>query len=162
MSPSEEECREVMREMKSVQHKVEWKITLDSASSDCSNIVFSNISEHLVMKLELWHTSLDSHCVSELSRILSCSKTLKVLEFRYSPLPLKGLELISNDVSTNTTLKRLLISGDDTITDEDIPHICKIITQNTTLKGLHITSCPNITRRGMEQLSTLKAKYQLE
>ena len=151
-----------MREMKSVQHKIEWKITLDSASSDCSNIVFSNISEHLVTKLEIWYTSLDSHCVSELSRILSCSKTLKVLEFRYSPFPLNGLESIFNAVSTNTTLKRLLISGDDTITDEDIPHISKKITQNTTLKGLYITSCHNITKNGMEQLSTIKAKCHLE
>ena len=113
-------------------------------------------------KLEIWHTSLDSHCVSELSHILRYNKTLKVLEFHYSPLPLKGLESISNAVSTNTTLKQLLLSGDDTITDEDIPHIFQIITQNTTLKGLHITSCHNITKHGMEQLSTMKSKYQLE
>ena len=109
-------------------------------------------------KLEIWYTSLDSHCVSELSHILRYNKTLKVLEFHYSPLPLKGLESISNAVSTNTTLKRLLLSEDDTITDEDIPHIFQIITQNTTLKGLHITLCHNITKYEMEQLSTMKSK----
>ena len=58
-SPSTGECEEVIKELKKQETKIHWWIALKSLSPDSSLIVFSNLNECLVRRLNIWNTSLD-------------------------------------------------------------------------------------------------------
>ena len=123
-----------------------------SSSHDSLLIVLNNINECLVSRLVVENTPLDSRCVTKLSDILRFNKTIEELWLRFSPLISIGLEMLTNAVSANTTLRILWMTGDDNITDEDIPHVCKMLGINTTLEQLYL-DCSNITNFGEQQIS---------
>ena len=147
-----EQCEEVMRQLK--QTREQWKITLHSTSRNSLLILFSNINECLVWRLEIHNTSLDSNSIADLSNaLISLNNTIEELELWKSSLPPNSLWMIVNALSLNTILKTLVLRGDKNITDEDVPHICRILTSNKTLKRLYLNSCPNITNFGEQKIS---------
>lgn len=150
-SPTMKECSEVMSQLKRQQQR-RWKIYIMSSSNDSLLIVLNNINECLVSRLVVENTPLDSRCVTKLSDVLRFNKTIEELWLRFSPLISIGLEMVTNAVSANATLKILWMTGDDYITDEDVPHICHMINVNTTLEEVYLI-CPNITTVGLQQVS---------
>ena len=54
---------------------------------------------------------------------LTESKKIKELRLYSSPLSPNTLQMITNALSINTTMKSLWISNDDNITDNDLPHM---------------------------------------
>ena len=133
-----------MTELKG-QQKTRWMITLKSTSPNSSLIVLSDINNCLVRGLDVFDSHLDSRCVSELSQMLKHNKTIEVLRLFQSPLTSGSMELISNAVSMNTTLKSLWLLGDDSITDDDISYINCMVSMNTTMEELRVYS-DNITQ----------------
>ena len=139
-----------MNQLKRQQQR-RWKVYVMSSSHDSLLIVLNNINECLVSRLVVENTPLDSRCVTKLSDILRFNKTIEELWLRFSPLISIGLEMLTNAVSANTTLRILWMTGDDNITDEDIPHICHMINVNTTLEEVYFI-CPSITTFGLQQI----------
>ena len=156
-SPTTEQCNDLTSRLNK-QQDTKWKITLKSSSPDCLLIVLRNIDKSLVRTLDIWYTPFDSQCISELSRVLTSSKTLQIMHLVSSPLPSNHLEIIVNAISNNSTLDTLELWGDDNITDNDIPHICQMLSKNTFLKVLRIVNCRNITTSGKELLSEILHK----
>ena len=141
-----------MMELKRQDTGIHWWIALKSLSPDSSLVVFSNLNECLVRRLNIWNTSLEIDCVTELSHVLSCNETIEELHLVSSPLGSNGIELLSNALCTNILLKGLWLTDDDTIEDKDNAHISNMLSANTTLKDLRL-NCPNITEFGEQQLS---------
>lgn len=144
ISPSTEECEEVMTELKKKQ-QTKWRITLWSSSPECLLIVFSNINECMVRRLDLENSPLDIHCVSKLSDVLTHNKTMEALRLNSSPLPPNSLQIITRAVSINSLLDTLVLSDDNNITDKDVPYICQMLTINKSLKILSFR-CSNVTK----------------
>lgn len=144
-----------MSQLKRKQQPLE--IYLKRSSPESVLVVLDNINVCTVKKLHIWNSPLDSDCVSKLSHILECNKTIEYLCLKLSPL-LKSLEIITAAVSNNTTLKTLKIWFDSTITDKDVPHICQMMSVNTTLQQLWLINCHNITNDGREQLQKCPTK----
>ena len=151
-----EQCEEVMRLLRSEQQtKKHWEITIELSSADILLIVLNNINKCLVRELNIFDTPLDSHCVSKLSHILTYYETIETLRLYSSPLPHNSLQMITDAVSSNATLKTLMVNGDDTITDKEIPQLSQMLIVNTTLKQLELNNCHNITEFGRHQLSEI-------
>ena len=147
-----EQCEEVMRQLKQARER--WKITLHSSSHNSLLILFSNINECLVWRLEIHNTPFDSNSVADLSNaLIAFNNTIEELELWKSSLPPNSLWMIVNALSLNTTLKILVLRGDKNITDEDVPHIYRMLTSNKTLERFYLNSCPNITKVGEQKIS---------
>ena len=144
---------EVMSKLKS--HKLAgkyWKIILKSSSPSSALIIFNNINKCLVRELDIKNTCFDIHSIYELSNVLSCNKTIKELWVHFSPFPPNSIGIITNPLSTNTMLKTLMLIGNDSITDKEVPYFCQLLAINTTLKGMYLSFCDNITEFGEQQL----------
>ena len=149
--PTTIECEEVMTAlMMQNRTEIQWWIELYTLSSDCLLTVFTKLNECVVVRLDINDTIFDSHCISELCRVLTNNKTIEGLTFWSSPLTSTGLELLSNAVSINSTLKALILVSDDTITDEETPYVINMLSK---LEVLLINFCPRITNYGMQRIS---------
>ena len=153
-SPTTKECEEVMSQLKRQQQTGgQLWITLNKSSPDSLLTVLSNINECLVWRLDICDSPLYSHCVCELSHVLTHNRTIEELYLFSSPLSPNYLKMLTNALSTNITLKTLWLEDDNNITDEDIPHICHVLSVNTTLMGLYLNLCINITEFGEQQIT---------
>ena len=108
--------------------------------------------------LYIWHTSLDSKCVSILSEILKTNKTIKTLWLVSSSLT-GGIKQVSDSLCNNETLEELVLLDVTGITDEDMTHLSTILATNTTLKELHLYNC-NITDNGVRYICEGLTKNQ--
>ena len=109
-------------------------------------------------RLEIFNTSLDSKCVSILSKILKTNKTIKTLELVSSSLT-GGIKQVSDSLCNNETLEQLLLYRVTDITDEDMTHLSTILAINTTLKVLWLPDC-NITDNGVRYICEGLTKNQ--
>ena len=149
-SPTVEECKEVMCQLKRGHH-----IVLNKSSPDSLLTLLTDMNECLVENLEIVNTPLDSHCVTQLVQVMTYNKTLKFLYLNSSPLLPNTHQLLTKAISSNSTLETLRFYNDKNIRDKDIPYICDIITKNTTLKHLSFYNCPNITKFGIRQIQNM-------
>ena len=155
--PTVKQCEEVIGEIISKKQE-HWEIWLNRASRESLQALLTKIDHKCpVGKLHIWHTPLDDHCVSKLSDVLNNTKSIKYLCLQSSPLPPNSLEKIMKALHYNTTLKKIKFWYDNTITDEDIPHMCEMLSINTTLKKLSLISCHNITNDGKQDLLQVQA-----
>ena len=109
-------------------------------------------------RLEIWDTSLDSKCVSILSKILKTNKTIKRLDLWSSSLT-GGNKQVGDCLFNNKTLTSLWLSNITGITDEDMTHLSIILATNTTLKVLYLSNC-NITDNGVRYICEGLTKNQ--
>ena len=154
-SPTKDLWEQVMSQLK--RSRIHWKIIIKSSSPESVLLVFSNIDECPVKALHIENTPLNSCCVTKLSDILTENEKMEELRLSYSPLSPNTLQMITNALSINTTLKSLWLLNDDNITDNDLPHICYIISINRKLRRLSL-DCPNITEFGVQQISKILDK----
>ena len=108
--------------------------------------------------LYIWHTLLDSKCVSILSEILKTNKTIKRLVLVSSSLT-GGIKQVSDSLFNNETLEQLALCDVTGITDEDMTHLSTILATNTTLKELRLINC-NITDNGVRYICEGLTKNQ--
>ena len=154
-SPTEDQWEQVMSQLK--KSRIYWKIVLKSSSPESLLLVFSNIDECPVKALHIENTPLNSRCVTKLSGVLTENKKMEELRLYSSPLSPNTLHMITNALSINTKLKSLWLLNDYNITDNDLPHICYIISINRKLRRLSL-DCPNITEFGVQQISKVSDK----
>ena len=94
--------------MKEQQTGKEWWIHLYSSSPESTAVIINNLNKCTVRRLDIWHTSLDSKCVSILSEILKTNKTIKTLELSYTSLT-GGIKQVSDSLCNNETLELLIV-----------------------------------------------------
>ena len=158
-SPSREECEDVMRLLKETKESGrEWHVILRQCVPDISLIVLSALNECVIKSFEMRNTLLDRPCVSQLSEQLSCNTTIREINFINSSLPPNYFEKIMRSISVNTTLTGLAVFGDKNITDNDICHVCDMLTVNTRLDLLAIFHCPLITKFAEKEMTKVLDK----
>ena len=101
-------------------------------------------------RLDIWHTSLDSECVSILSERIKTNKTIKTLLVDSSSLS-GGIKEVSDSLLNNTTIEELSLSDVTGITDEDMRHFSHMLVTNEALKELNLTNC-NISDKGVQYI----------
>ena len=154
ISPTTKQSEHVINKLKKQQQaKNQWWMYLWLSPPNSSLLVFSNLNDCPLWRLEIYNTTLDSRCLFELSYALTYNKTLEICRLYSSPLTPSGIKLISNAVSTNTTLKTLGLWYDNTVTDEDIPHLGIMLSVNATLEQFYLYACHNVTDVGKKYLA---------
>ena len=145
------ECKEVIRQLKRRRHTT-WWIELNRLSPHSLLTVLTDIDECQVRSLYIVNSHFNSNCVSQLSQVVTCNKTMEYLRLLSSPLVPNTYHLLTAAVTNNKIIKRLDLWDDTNITDKDIPHFSHLIINNNTLQELHLTYCPKITEFGKQQL----------
>ena len=147
------ECKEVIRQLKRLQHTT-WWIELKSLSPQSLLTILTDINECQVRELYIENTPFDSNCVSQLSQVLTYNQTMEELYLSSSPLVPDTYHLLTTAVVGNKIIKRLELWDDNNITDKDIPHLSNLITNTNTLQYLYLY-CPKITKFGKQQLQNV-------
>ena len=151
------ECKEVIHQLKRPQHTT-WRIELNSLSPQSLLTVLTDINECQVRRLDIWNTHFDSNCVSQLSQVVTHSKTMEELHLHSSPLLPDAYHLLTIPLTDNKIIKELYLWDDNNISDKDIPHFCHLITKNKMLQELVLINCPEITKFGEQQLQNVVVK----
>ena len=157
--PSVAQSEDVISKLiKEQQTGKEWSIRLFSSSPESTAVIINNLNKCTVRRLYIWHTSLDSKCVSILSEILKTNKTIKTLRL-YSSSLTGGIKQVNDSLCNNETLEELVLSYVTGITDEDMTHLSTMLATNTTLKNLDLSNC-NITDNGVRYICERLTKNQ--
>ena len=150
------ECKEVMCQLKSQQHTT-WWIELKLLSSESLLTSLSDINECQVRGLYIENTHFDSNCVNKLAQVVTFNKTMEYLYLISSPLLPDTYYLLTTALKNNKMLKELYLFDDNNIS-HDIPHLCHLLANNTTLKVLDLAGCPNITKFDEQQIKNVLLK----
>ena len=148
------ECKEVIRQLKILQHTT-WWIELYSLSPQSLLTILTDINGCQVWALYIRNTPFDINCVSQLSQVLTYNQTMEVLSLRSSPLVPDTYHLLTTAVVGNKIIKGLYLLHDNNITNKDIPHFSNLIINNKTLQYLSLNYCPKITKFGKQQLQNV-------
>ena len=155
ISPTAEQCRNIVSRLIKEQPGKEWRIELRSSSPENALIIISDLDKFSVRELCIDDTPLDSICVSTLSDKFT---KVKKLMFKYFNLPAGGIKQISDALVTNTSLEALLMWYVP-VTDEDTTHLSNMLTYNKTLQTLDLSNC-DITDNGVKNICKGLAKNQ--
>ena len=145
----------MIRQLKILQHTTWWIIVLNSLSPQSLLTILTDINGCQVRELYIYDTPFDSNCVSKLSQVLTYNQTMEELYLHSSPLVPDTYHLLTTAVVGNKIIKRLVLWGDNNITDKVIPHLSTLITNTNTLQVLYLIRCPNITKFGIQQLQNV-------
>ena len=148
------ECKEVIRQLKRLQHTT-WSIRLESLSPQSLLTILTDINGCQVRVLDIRNTPFDSNCVSQLSQVLTYNQTMEDLTLISSPLVPDTYHLLTTAVVGNKIIKKLYLLFDNNITDKDIPHLSNLIINNKTLEELNLAVCPKVTKFGKQQLQNV-------
>ena len=148
------ECKEVIRQLKRLQHTT-WRIVLNRLSPQSLLTILTDINGCQVRGLYIRNTPFDSNCVSQLSQVLTYNQTMKELTLHSSPLVPDTYHLLTTAVVGNKIIKELGLYDDNNITDKDIPHLSNLIYNTKTLQYLVLIGCPKITKFGKQQLQNV-------
>ena len=148
------ECKEVIRQLKRLQHTT-WRIELHSLSPQSLLTILTDINGCQVRELYIYNTPFDSNCVSQLSQVLTYNQTMEELSLHSSSLVPDTYHLLTTAVVGNKIIKLLHLWYDNNITDKDIPHFSNLIINNNTLQALYLYGCPKITKFGKQQLQNV-------
>ena len=146
-----EQCKKVVTKLKEEkQLGQEWSIRLKKSSSKIALAIINDLNECAVTTLDIRYTPLTSSFMSTLSDILSKNKTLKRLVFFDSPFPGGDMKQLTRAISTNNTLEELVLENVP-VTDEDTTYLSDMLETNQTLKLLRLIAC-NITNNGIHNI----------
>ena len=146
-----EQCEKVVTKLKEEkQLGQEWSIRLKKSSSKIALAIINDLNECAVTTLDIRYTPLTSSFMSTLSDILSENKTLKRLVFFDSPFPGGDMKQLTRAISTNNTLEELVLENVP-VNDEDTTYLSDMLKNNQTLKLLRLIAC-NITDNGIHNI----------
>ena len=151
------ESKEVICQLKREQDTT-WSIVLDSLSPQSLLTILTDINECQVRELYIFDTHFDNNCVNQLLQALTDNQTMRSLYLISSPLVPDTYHLLTTAVADNKIIKELGLWHDDYITNNDIPHLSHLITNNKTLQVLYLYGCPKITEFGIQQLQSVSDK----
>ena len=146
-----EQCEKVVTKLKEEkQLGQEWTIRLKKSSSKIAQAIISDLNECAVTTLDIRYTPLTNSFMSTLSDILSKNKTMKRLVFFDSPFPGGDIKQLCTAISTNTTLEELVLENVP-VTDKDTTYLSDMLETNQTLKLLRLIAC-NVTDNGIHDI----------
>ena len=150
-SPTPSQCISVIKELSNGNRQCE-EIELHSSSTDSTIILLSQLHNTNVKTLRIYDTQLTMDTIQCLCDVINNNK-LEVLWLTTTSLSTSGpgVYLLTDAISTNTSLRELLL-WDDRLTEDDVRNISQILTNNTTLQRLLLMNC-NITDDVLIQLT---------
>ena len=145
-----------LKREKKIRETSLWRIELRSSTTESALVLIENLNQFSVRELCIEDTSLDSRCVSTLSKKFT---KMKKLLFNSSSLPTGSIkEVIYALAHTDTSLEGLFL-WNVPITDDDIICLSNVISNNKTLKILDLSNC-DITDKGVQSICEGVAKNQ--
>ena len=160
-SPSIELCKNVVSNYKKQEQKMRkeslWCVKLKSSTTESALVLIDNLDQFAVRELSIEETSLDSTCMSTLSKKFI---TMKKLLFKSSSFPTGSIKEVINALAhPNTTLEGLFL-WNVPITDDDIHCLSEVLNNNKTLKTLDLSNC-DITDIGVQFICKGVAKNEI-
>ena len=137
-----------LKREKKIREKSLWRIELRSSISESALVLIENLDQFAVRELSIEDTSLDSRCISTLSKKLV---KVKKLLFNSSSLPTGSIQQVIYALKhTDTSLEGLFL-WNFPITDDDVFCLSNVISNNKTLKILDLSNC-DITDKGVQYI----------
>ena len=149
-SPSIELCGNVVTKFKKQEQKMRkeslWCIKLQSSTTKSALAIIDNLDQFAVRELSINETSLDTTCMSTLSKKFI---KMKKLLFKSSSFPTGSIKEVINALAhANTSLEGLFL-WNVPITDDDVHCLSEVLSNNKTLKTLDLSNC-DITDKGVQ------------
>ena len=145
-----------LKEEKEINKKSLWRIELRSSTTESALVIIDSLDQFAVRELSIEDTSLDSECVSTLSRKFT---KVKKLLFNSSSLPTGSIQQVIYALAhTETSLEGLFL-WNIPITDDNVISLSYVICNNKTLKVLDLSNC-DITDEGVQYICKGVAKNQ--
>jgi Ran GTPase-activating protein (RanGAP) involved in mRNA processing and transport len=149
-SPTPSDCITLIRQI-SIDRRPCEEIRLNSSSTDSTIILLSLLHQTNVKRLSIYDTKVTVEILQCLCHLININQ-LKYLRLNNTSLSTNGgLHLLTDAISTNTSLGELWL-WNDRLTEDDMVNISQALTTNTTLRRLDLVNC-NITDDGLVQLS---------
>ena len=145
-----------LKREKKTSEELLWRIELRSSTTESALVFIDNLDQFAVRELSIKDTSLDSRCVSTLSRKFT---KVKKLLFNSSSLPTGSIKQLSLALAHTDTSLEALFLWNVPITDDDVICLSKGISNNKTLKVLDLSNC-DITDKGVKYICEGVAKNQ--
>ena len=150
-SPSIDRCKSIVSKLKREQQIRKdslWRIDLNSSTTESARILIDNLHQFAVRELYINETSLDSMCISMLSKK---STKVKKLIFNSSSLPTGSIKQISDALAHPDTSLEGLMLWDIPIIDDDVIYLSDVLGNNKILKILDLSNC-DITDKGVQYI----------
>ena len=145
-----------LKQQKKIREESLWRIELRSSTTESALVLIDNLDQFAVRELCIEDSSLDSMCVSKLSRKFT---KMKKLLFNSSFLPIGSIkEVIFGLAPINTSLEGLFL-WNVPITEDDVICLSQVISNNMTLKILDLSNC-DISDKGVQSICVGVAKNQ--
>ena len=148
-SPTLDECRDVMREVK--QKGTKELLLRDSNHSILEEII-TNMDRSSVTCINLWTSILDTSLLSSALISKSSLKNLTVLRINSCHLTSRDINLLCIALNQHSTLQALNVSHNPTIGDEGARCVAEMLKMNKVLQRVILTNC-SITDNGIMMLS---------
>ena len=156
MSPSTKQCENIVSRLKQKQKMRDWRIELRSLTTESALVLIDNLDQFTVRELSIENTSLDSMCMSMLSKKVI---RMKKLLFKSSSLPGGSIKQVSDTLTHPSTSLEGLFLWNIPITDDDVIFLSGVLSNNKTLKTLDISNC-DITDKGVQYICEEVAKNE--
>ena len=145
-----------LKREKEINKESLWRIELRSSTTESALVLIDSLDQFGVRELSIEDTSLDSKCVSTLSRKFT---KVKKLLFNSSSLPTGSIQQVIYALAhTETSLEGLFL-WNIPITDDNVISLSYVICNNKTLKVLDLSNC-DITDEGVQYICKGVAKNQ--
>ena len=151
VSPSIAQCENITSRLKQ-EHKIRkeslWCIKLRSSTTESALVLIDNLDQLAVRELCIEDTTMDSMCMSTLSKNFT---KVKNLLFKSSSIPTGSIKEVSDALAQPSTLLEGLFLWNVPITDDDVICLSEVLHNNKTLKILDISNC-DITDKGVHHI----------
>ena len=155
-SPSTEQCENIVNRLKQEQKMRDWRIELRLLTTESALVVIDNLDQFTVRELSIENTSLDSMCMSMLSKKVI---RMKKLLFKSSSLHAGSIKQVIDTLAHPSTSLKGLFLWNIPITDDDVIFLSGVLSNNKTLKTLDISNC-DITDKGVQYICEGVAKNE--
>jgi Ran GTPase-activating protein (RanGAP) involved in mRNA processing and transport len=140
-----------------------WDNCLCDNSVSCLVEMLSINNNNLTI-LNLGKNEITDIGAKELAKILQTNQTLTELYLGDNRISHEGVRILADSIENyNTTLERLFLFSNQSITDECVRHLLQLIMHNNTLKELSLNNC-NLSKRSKEklQMAARKVNFKLD
>ena len=145
ISPSTEQCENIVGRLKQERKTRKWRIELRSSTTKSALILIDNLDQFAVREFSIEDTSLDNMCMSTLSKKVI---GMKELFFMSSSLPTGSIKQVIDALAHPNTSLEALFLWNVPMTDDDVICLSGVLSNNDTLKTVDLSNC-DITDKGV-------------
>ena len=141
VSPSPQQCTSVVSklidELPNVQH---YYMYLSSSSADSTLLLLSQLHRTGTRELDIYNTPLNDEHIYCLTHCLQVYNKLENLFLVNCNITDNVVKSLSNSLLHNNTLTGLYLLNNPQISSDGIQHLLHLVSNNKTIKTLHIDS----------------------